>query len=309
MKAYRIKDWDKIFENNDSRKLKNLNWVPIPNSWDGLGYIRVTKHKNAVSILAAWLLVVQIGSKCPQRGLLAKVDAPLSVEDMEDLTRMPAELFKKALEVLCDPKIGWIEVVEIQLSPAGTWEVVGISPALGNMPNSNLPESPDASGNDPETSGKSGLEQNRTEQKGTEDIPPKNLAGEPDKSSKSRKEEESPPDPRHSPIVKGWCEGYEKAFSREYPLNGGKEGKHLKQFLERCKEPAEDILATAKKAWDRAKQPYSKFCKNAATISGFCDHYAGIITELSGKTGQLNGSQLRQAATNEEHAKPYVRTY
>lgn len=148
--AYRIKDWDKIFENNESRKLKNLNWVPLPNSWEGLGYARVTKHKNAVTILAAWPLVVQIGSKCPQRGLLAKVDAPLSVEDMTDLTRMPVQMFERALEALADPLIGWIEVVEIEKAENGRWEVTQ------QRESRNLPQSPDASGS-------SGVEQNRTE--------------------------------------------------------------------------------------------------------------------------------------------------
>lgn len=147
--AYRIKNWDSIFENNESRKLKKLNWVPIPNTWDGLGYVRVTKHKNAVSILAAWPLVIQIGSKCPQRGLLAKVDAPLSVEDMSDLTRMPAELFVRAFDALIHPSIGWVELVEIQKSD-GLWKII---------------ESPDTPGDSPDPSGMSGVEQNRTEWK------------------------------------------------------------------------------------------------------------------------------------------------
>lgn len=153
--AYRIKNWNQVFENSESRKLKNLNWVPLPNSWEGLGYARVTKHKNAVTIMAAWPLVIQIGSKCPQRGLLAKVDAPLSVEDMADLTRMPAQIFDRALEALVDPLIGWVEIVQIEKGENGVWEINLQSKSQ------NLPQSPD-------TSGSSGLEQNRTEQKGME---------------------------------------------------------------------------------------------------------------------------------------------
>lgn len=133
---------------------------------------------------------------------------------------------------------------------------------------------------------------------------PQKIAGEADNPSKSpRKEDDSPPDPRHSTIVKGWCEGYEKAYGRKYPLNGGKEGKHLKQFLERCKEPPEDIIAMASKAWERAKLPYSKFCKNAATLSGFCDHYAGIIAELAQPT--TNGNQRRPLTTAADHSKGF----
>lgn len=148
--AYRIKNWDAIFENNESRKLKKLNWVPLPNSWDGLGYARVTKHKNAVTILAAWPLIVQICSKCPQRGLLAKVDEPLSVEDMADLTRMPAQVFERAIDALIDPLIGWVELVDVEKGEDGLWK------PIPQGETANLPQSPD-------TSGISGVEQNRTE--------------------------------------------------------------------------------------------------------------------------------------------------
>jgi len=137
--TYRIKDWDRIFENSESRKLKNLNWVPMPNSWDGRGYIKVTKHKQAVSILAAWPLIVQIGSKCPHRGLLAKVDGPLSAEDMADLTRMPVEVFARALDALTSPEIGWIEEIPCKSeilsvlgeSPDASGELPGISRNVG----------------------------------------------------------------------------------------------------------------------------------------------------------------------------------
>ena len=33
--AYRIKDWEDTYENNRTRDLRHMRWVPIPNSFDG----------------------------------------------------------------------------------------------------------------------------------------------------------------------------------------------------------------------------------------------------------------------------------
>lgn len=154
MKAYRIKNWNKIFENNESRKLKKLMWIPVPTKWEGLGYTRLMKHKNAISVFAGWNLIIQIGSKCPHRGLLANEDSPLTAEDMKDLTRMPTEVFERTLSVLSDPKegINWIDEVEISKTVDG-WRVI-----------ENLPQSPDASGFDGVE--EKGMEGNRKEGNG-----------------------------------------------------------------------------------------------------------------------------------------------
>lgn len=109
MVRYRIRDWATHFENSRSREYKKLDWVPVPNRHDGKGYRRLIDLENGAALFAAWVLIVQVGSKCPQRGVLADEDGPLTAEDLALKTGCPAELFSQAFDVLRHPKIGWLE--------------------------------------------------------------------------------------------------------------------------------------------------------------------------------------------------------
>ena len=42
----RVKDWNKHYENNRSRVLKKLDWLPIPNRLDNEGYIELICHPS-----------------------------------------------------------------------------------------------------------------------------------------------------------------------------------------------------------------------------------------------------------------------
>lgn len=112
MIAYRIKDWAKHFEKADTRKCKSMLWVPVPTKHDGKGFRRIAQHPEGIIIFAGWILLLQIASKMPVRGLLADEDRALTTEDMEFMTGFSAEVFELALESLTDPAIGWIEKVE-----------------------------------------------------------------------------------------------------------------------------------------------------------------------------------------------------
>jgi hypothetical protein len=52
---YRVKDWSKIYENNRTRELKRMDWVPIPNKMDGDGFTELVDHPNGAAHLGAWL--------------------------------------------------------------------------------------------------------------------------------------------------------------------------------------------------------------------------------------------------------------
>ncbi len=110
---YRVRDWGVHFENSRSRDYKQLNWVPIPNKHDGKGYRRLIALENGPAVFAAWVLIVQVASKCPQRGVLADEDGPLDAVDLSHKTGCPAEVFAQAFDVLCLPKIGWLEVEQL----------------------------------------------------------------------------------------------------------------------------------------------------------------------------------------------------
>ena len=105
MQFYVIKNWDTLFETSETKKYKNLKWVPVPNKHDGKSFGYLRKHKNKVEIFCAWNLILQLASKTPHRGILVDSDnEPLTAEDMAVQTGFPTEIFEMALEYLQSPK-------------------------------------------------------------------------------------------------------------------------------------------------------------------------------------------------------------
>ena len=109
MMAYRIKNWDKDYEKAQTRKVNRAYWVAVPNKHDGRGYRRVARHARNTELFAAWILIVQVASKMPVRGLLVDGDGPLDSQDLADKTGFPSKIFDLAFVVLVEPKIGWLE--------------------------------------------------------------------------------------------------------------------------------------------------------------------------------------------------------
>ena len=109
--AYQIKDWDKLYEIAQSRKCLRLHWVAVSNKHDGTGFRRLAKHEKRCYVFTAWILMLQVASKQEKRGLLVNAGQPITAEDLADKTGYPEEIFKLAFEVLCDPKIAWLEKV------------------------------------------------------------------------------------------------------------------------------------------------------------------------------------------------------
>ena len=109
--TYCIRNWSEVFENSQSRQYQRLRWTPLPNKHDGKSYRRLISMADGPALYGAWVLLVQVASKCPQRGVLADQDGPLDAEDLSLKTGCPAEVFAKAFEILTSPKIAWLEVV------------------------------------------------------------------------------------------------------------------------------------------------------------------------------------------------------
>lgn len=148
--TYRVKDWDKHFENHESRKLKRAGWVSLPNRHDGKSFRRIAAHAEGVAVFAGWTLILEVASKMPTRGILADEDGPLDADDLAAKTGFPASIFDAAFNLLTQDKFGWLEAEKER-------KRIPKSPASSR----NLPESPDVAG-------KTAVEQNRTEGNGTE---------------------------------------------------------------------------------------------------------------------------------------------
>ncbi len=109
--TYRIRDWNKHYENNRTRELKRMDWVPIPNRMDGLGYSTLVDHPNGAAHLGAWLAIVEIASRREERGTLPQEGAGLCGDGLavalSRISRLPASLFLEVLPRLVE--IGWVE--------------------------------------------------------------------------------------------------------------------------------------------------------------------------------------------------------
>lgn len=113
MKAYIVTRWSEYFETNESRKRRELDWVAVPNKHDGGSYRRLTKHERFAEIFCGWVLILEVASKMPTRGLLFKDGRSLDCEDLSDMTGARSEVFEAAIEACMDPKVGWIEQIEV----------------------------------------------------------------------------------------------------------------------------------------------------------------------------------------------------
>lgn len=115
MNAYRIRDWDKIYENNRSRELKTLTWVPIPVKLNGDGYVTLMEHKDGAAIFGAFVAIVELAANCNPRGLLVRgAGIPHSPATIARQTRMGVPLITKTLNTCCSNEINWFEIIDLE---------------------------------------------------------------------------------------------------------------------------------------------------------------------------------------------------
>lgn len=155
---YRITNWDDTYENNRSRGLKTLDWVPVPNRMDGGGYLELVEdHPNGAAHFGAWIAMVEIASrqKIGHRGELPHGDAGLA-HSLAKKSRIPKLIFDEAIPRLL--KLGWIQQdTDIQHEGAGLWH------DDAGEPHDNAPSC---------ARGREWKEGNGTEGNGTEEDPP-----------------------------------------------------------------------------------------------------------------------------------------
>lgn len=115
---YRILLWDENFETATSRKLRRPYWVSVPNKQSGKGFIRIMVQEDGATIFGIWILIVEACSAQlpPRAGWLTDdgtaAGVPWTMEDLAERWRRPYAEVARALDVLCSPKVGWIEALE-----------------------------------------------------------------------------------------------------------------------------------------------------------------------------------------------------
>ncbi len=114
IKCLRIANWETHFENNRTRDLKCMTWVPVPNKLDGDGYTEIVDHKDGASHYAAWTTLVLIASRCDPRGTLLRAGSRAhDFASLSRISRLPAKLFQEAIPRLID--VGWLETVVVAM--------------------------------------------------------------------------------------------------------------------------------------------------------------------------------------------------
>jgi hypothetical protein len=98
MKIYRVARWEEIYENNRSRTVKDLRWVSVPNNHDGEKYTELMERDDAAVLFTAWILIVEVASRCWPRGVLVRADgSPYDAHSLARKTRGRRDWFEKAL--------------------------------------------------------------------------------------------------------------------------------------------------------------------------------------------------------------------
>ena len=120
----RIAGWNQHFENNRTRELKALAWVPIPNKMDGDGYTQLVDHPDGAAHFGAWIAIVEIASRCDPRGTLLREcrrQVPATSQDgaglqighdsvsLSRISRISEQIFRDAIPRLIE--IGWLELL------------------------------------------------------------------------------------------------------------------------------------------------------------------------------------------------------
>lgn len=162
--AFRIRNWTSIFENAESRKLKALKWVAMPNKMNTQGYTALMDHPNGAAHLGAWCAIVEICSaREPRelRGTLPESDGSIGgiSRVLGRISRIPPVVFEELIpRLIQDPEIQWIE-----LDPTTSGELTDVSG-----------KSPDVPGAPPEVPAANRRELEGTEGEGKEgkDTPP-----------------------------------------------------------------------------------------------------------------------------------------
>jgi len=106
---YRVRDWNENHENNRSRELKTLLWIPVPNDLGADRYVELVSHPDGAAHLGVWIALLMIASKGSPRGYLVREDGrPHNEESVAVLSRLPKQLIEEAITRLLE--VGLLEL-------------------------------------------------------------------------------------------------------------------------------------------------------------------------------------------------------
>jgi len=136
MTTYRVKDWDRHFENDRSRTRDRCGFVCVPNK-HGMGLSHVLTEPDGLAILGAFLLVIEklSAQSRPRHGWLTdngeRTGRPWGVSDLAVTVgrgKRGEREFARLFEVAQRPNIAWLESIVTADSPPTPRQLPADSP-------------------------------------------------------------------------------------------------------------------------------------------------------------------------------------
>lgn len=141
MKLYSISNWGELFENNRTRELKKLDWIPVPNKQDGEGYTLAMEQKDGPALIGAWLIILQIASKCGTRGTLMRdTGIPHDSASIARQSRFPKTVIDRAIEFFSSREVQWLNIQEIKVDTEEPLEPAEIPHVGAGIPHQGITE-------------------------------------------------------------------------------------------------------------------------------------------------------------------------
>jgi hypothetical protein len=104
----RVRDWDRLYENNRSRDLGRTDWFPAPNNLSADSYVDLVSHVDGAAHFGVWNALLMVASRAKPRGALVRDDGRThDAESLARVTRLPQQLIKAGIERLLE--IGLLE--------------------------------------------------------------------------------------------------------------------------------------------------------------------------------------------------------
>jgi hypothetical protein len=104
----RVRDWDGLYENNRSRRMKNTHWFPMPNDLSADSYVELLAHPEGTAHLGVWAGVLMVASRAKPRGSLVREGGrPHDSESLALVIRQPEPVVRAAIGRLL--QIGLLE--------------------------------------------------------------------------------------------------------------------------------------------------------------------------------------------------------
>lgn len=127
--CYRIKNWEENYENNRTRSLKNMLWLPLPVKLSGDGYTLTMAEKDGLMLFGGFIVLLEIAAQCNPRGTFINKDKiPHDHATLVRLSRMQPAPCKKVLDFHLN-KTKWLEMFDLE-SGAVIPQEPGTNPAV-----------------------------------------------------------------------------------------------------------------------------------------------------------------------------------